>query len=134
MNQEVVHRTFDLTGCDVTRLMFNYSVVILIADAGSSVQILIEGALLFEREREQIRMLPGYEVDALPMSPLLHLLHKPAKLVTFSSDGSLRLEMMDGTTVAVLKDDDIGWEANGEGSFAEIKMFCDRPDHSPWGN
>ena len=131
MDQDRAQRTFDLTGCEVTRLVFDYSDGILIADGSDEVSILIETRILFHHDGIESEIDP--QVDALSMAPLLNLLHKPTKSITFSSSGNLRLEMMDGAVVSVFKDEIYdSWEANGTGQFAEIAMLCTPHDAPPW--
>ncbi len=132
VNLEVVHKTFDLIGCDVTKLEFNYAAGILISDDHSSITILIETMILLQMDGEETRIDP--RKNAISMSPLLNLLHKPAKSITFSSNGDLRLEMMDDTALSVIKDDLYeSWEATGTDLFAEISMLCTPHDVPPWG-
>lgn len=132
MNQDVVHKTFDLMGYEVTKLEFNYAAGILIADENSSIFLLIETRILLKMEGEETRIDP--QKDAMSLSPLLNLLHKPTRSITFSSNGNLRLKMADDITLSVFKDELYdSWEATGTDLFADISMLCTPSDVPPWG-
>src|SRR6516162_6789753 len=108
-------RTYDLTGCDITRISFNYSIGMIIADGSNSLSLTIEtelkAALLPDKK---VVIIDPQNNNPTTAAPLLSFLHKPAKAIHTFSNGDLRLEMFDGSTIEVQKDERYdSWELSG---------------------
>ncbi|PWT97877.1 MAG: hypothetical protein C5B53_07460 [Candidatus Melainabacteria bacterium] len=133
--QPIECRTFDLSGCDVTRIAFNYSIGMIVADERNSLSITIEAALTATlRPDKQVVMVDPQNNNPQSAALLLSFLHQPAKAIHTYSNGDLRLEMSNGSTIEVKRDEQYeSWELSGAGSFQHIQMACTPDPTPPWG-
>ncbi len=123
-------RVWDLSGFTLDRICLDYQVRLLIANANSSVNIIIETSLTLRvgARREQID--PEH---VLTTAPLLPLLHQPAASLAAFRDGRLRLKFEQGAEVEALKDEQYeSWETHGDGELDDINMSVTPHEGPPW--
>ena len=132
MTEQSEWRTWDLSGLDVTQLLFDFQFHVHMWSLQRDLLISFGMPFTFRSPDGEIRTYEPEQSESL--WPLLGLLHRDVTTFAASSKGGCVLRFADGSELRGEPHEQYeAWESHGTGELESASLLCGVGGGSPWG-
>ena len=126
-------RVWKLHNLTVTQLRFGFDLQVAMWSHARALELVFENAIEYrDRDGRVLRLEPS---NAVELSPILPLLHRPVAELRTSSEGACELHFEDGSILSCAPGEQYeAWNCRGRGDLQSVSLLCGPGGGCPWDN